>query len=373
MLLVCSANVTVRLASWLLRPSRLLPPPTSLRYSPTSFFPFFCFLLFLPHHLLLDRYGLSRKYITTNYSVSMGIRRKQASMEMCTVSGFPTELIKMHSEESSLHILLIPGNPGIVSFYKDFVEEVYQLLEGQASITAIGHISHAAKDWEHGRMFSLEEQIKHKVDFIEQEFQSSEQPIILVGHSIGSYISLEIFKRLPQQVKHIIGLYPFLTLNKNSLKQSIIGSIVRSSIVSVTISYIVSFLGSLPTWAQVAMVKMFLGQSWSTAAVAATCSHLLQYHTMRNVLYMAKTEFEKLSKEPDWMFMKRKQNQISLLFGIDDHWGPLAHFEEVSGQVPNLGLSVEREGHTHAFCCTEAGSFWVADYVATLIRNQIPK
>lgn len=133
----------------------------------------------------------------------------------------------MHSEEPSLHILLIPGNPGIVSYYKDFVEALYELLEGQASITAIGHISHSRKDLERGKMFSLEEQINHKIDFIEQELQNSEVPIILVGHSIGSYISLEIFKRLPQQlqVKYVIGLYPFLTLNRNSTKQSMIGMV----------------------------------------------------------------------------------------------------------------------------------------------------
>ncbi|CAL9118016.1 unnamed protein product [Musa textilis] len=300
--------------------------------------------------------------------------RKQATVRMCTVSGFPTELLEMHSEESSLHVLLIPGNPGIVLYYKDFVEAIYQLLEGQASVTVIGHICHAAKDWEHGRMFSLEEQINHKVDFIEQEYQNSEHPLILVvGHSIGSYICLEIFKRLQQQVTYVIGLYPFLSLNKSSLKQSMIGLISRSSILSTTISYFVSFLGSLPTRVQVAMVRKCLGQSWSPTAVDATCSHLLQYHTMRNMLFMAMTEFEKLSEEPDWMFVKKKHNQISLLFGIDDHWGPLSLFEEVSRMVPGLALSIEREGHMHAFCCTEAGSLWTGRHVATLIKNQIAK
>lgn len=79
-------------------------------------------------------------------------------------------------------------------------------------------------------------------------------PVVLkVGHSIGSYVSLEVFKRLPQQVallflsclfdifsklkinsvhnflelqvKCVIGLYPFLSLNRNSRKQSMIGMI----------------------------------------------------------------------------------------------------------------------------------------------------
>ncbi|XP_042376703.1 lipid droplet-associated hydrolase-like isoform X1 [Zingiber officinale] len=311
-----------------------------------------------------------RGYIASLHSASMG---KQATLLMRTVSGYSTESLEIHSEESLLHIIVIPGNPGIASYYKDFVEAVYQLLEGQASITAIGHVSHSAKDWEHGRKFSLEEQIAHKVDFIKQEFQNNEVPIILVGHSIGSYICLEVFKRLPQQVKYVIGLYPFLTLNKNSFKQSIIGLIARSSVISAAISYFASLLRSLPISVQDNMVRQFLGKTWSATAVAVTCSHLLQYHTMRNMLFLAMTEFEKLSEEPDWMFMKRKHNQLSFLFGIDDHWAPLSHFEEVSRQVPGLALAVEREGHMHAFCCTQAGSSWVGHHVASLIRNQIAK
>ncbi|XP_064967962.1 uncharacterized protein LOC135582277 isoform X1 [Musa acuminata AAA Group] len=385
MWLVSSPDVAVRHASRLLRTTFF---PRSPRYTRPALSSSSCASSpFINKNLVstkkpslgTDRFRSIRKDISPRCSGSMDrltlshCGRKQATVRTCTVSGFPIELLEMRSEESSLHVLLIPGNPGIVLYYKDFVEAIYQLLEGQASVTAIGHICHAAKDWEHGRMFSLEEQINHKVDFIEQEYQNSEHPLILVGHSIGSYICLEIFKRLQQQVKYVIGLYPFLSLNKSSLKQSMIGLISRSSIVSTTISYFVSFLGSLPTRVQVAMVRKCLGQSWSSTAVDATCSHLLQYHTMRNMLFMAMTEFEKLSEEPDWMFVKKKHNQISLLFGIDDHWGPLSLFEEVSRMVPGLALSIEREGHMHAFCCTEAGSSWAGHHVATLIKNQIAK
>ncbi|THU49305.1 hypothetical protein C4D60_Mb06t08150 [Musa balbisiana] len=385
-----------------------------------------------PHNLLSKItacYRSIRKDISPRCSGSMDrltlshCGRKQATVRTCTVSGFPTELLEMRSEESSLHVLLIPGNPGIVLYYKDFVEAIYQLLEGQASVTGkdyqLGHfkqlgifvmqqsileyLSCSKVDeydfftrigsmegcfhWKNKLIirkisfmlpvcfFSLIQYVysTFQVDFIEQEYQNSEHPLILVGHSIGSYICLDIFKRLQQQVKYVIGLYPFLSLNKNSLKQSMIGLISRSSIVSTTISYFVSFLGSLPTWVQVAMVRKCLGQSWSSTAVDATCSHLLQYHMMRNMLFMAMTEFEKLSEEPDWMFVKKKHNQISLLFGIDDHWGPLSLFEEVSRMVPGLALSIEREGHMHSFCCTEAGSLWAGHHVATLIKNQIAK
>jgi hypothetical protein len=44
---------------------------------------------------------------------------------------------------------------------------------------------------------------------------------------------------------------------------------------------------------------------------------------------------------------------------------------QISKQVPGISLSIEREGHTHSFCCTEAGSEWVAHHVASLIKKKI--
>ncbi|KAK8590291.1 hypothetical protein V6N12_024667 [Hibiscus sabdariffa] len=81
---------------------------------------------------------------------------------------------------------------------------------------------------------------------------------------------------------------------------------------------------------------------------------------------------DRVHKEtPDWNFMRENQEKISFLYGIDDHWGPLQMFEEVSRQASGIALSIEREGHTHGFCCSEAGSIWVARHAASLIKNKL--
>jgi len=77
-----------------------------------------------------------------------------------------------------------------------------------------------------------------------------------------------------------------------------------------------------------------------------------------------------LTEEPDWTFVRAKEDKIAFLFGVDDHWGPLSHLEEISKRAPGVTLSVETEGHTHGYCCNEPGSFWVADYTANLIKNR---
>ncbi|KAM6547698.1 hypothetical protein CsatB_019374 [Cannabis sativa] len=297
--------------------------------------------------------------------------KKLANFRLCNVSSYATEILEIIAEKPVFHALVIPGNPGAVLFYKEFVESLYEWLGGSVSVTAVGHISHTKKDSERGRLFSLQEQIDHKIDFIKHELQNKQVPIILVGHSIGAYMCIEMFKRNQEQVLYCIGLYPFLALDLQSQKQSIIGKIAASPVVSVVLSSIVASLGFLPSWALRLIVSKSVGKSWSSTAVEVTCSHLTKFHTMRNVLFMAMTEFKKLSETPDWTFMREKHHRIAFLFGIDDHWGPLQMYEEISRQVPDISLSLEREGHTHAFSCTEVGSTWVAQHVANLIKNQI--
>ncbi|KAI4378649.1 hypothetical protein MLD38_016100 [Melastoma candidum] len=311
---------------------------------------------------------------------SDSIRSGVAQFRIRKISGYKTELLEVNADDPTVHVFFIPGNPGVVMYYKDFVESLYEQMDGKVSITAVGHLSHSKEDWAKGRLFSLQEQIDHKIDFIREELQKLKVPMLLVGHSIGSYISLEIFKRSPAAVSYCIGLYPFLTLNLESMKQSLIKNITQSLVVSLALSSIVASLGLLPTETTQFVVSNTVGKSWTKPAVEATCSHLLKFHMMRNILFMAMTEFHELKDEPNWAFMRANQQKLAFLFGIDDHWGPLqmhgesvfVPIDQIRKQVPGITLSVEREGHTHAFCCTEAGSRWVAHLVATLIKNNLP-
>ncbi|CAI0462808.1 unnamed protein product [Linum tenue] len=302
---------------------------------------------------------------------------KLANFRVCKVSSYTTELLEIQADNPTVHVLFVPGNPGVVSFYKEFVESLY---------AAIGHIAHTKKNWEQGQLFSLQQQINHKVDFLSQELQETKVPIVLVGHSIGAYITMEMLKRKGDQVIYFIGLYPFIMVNPQSKKQANIAKVSRSSILSCLMSLMVASIGLLPKWLSQYIVVQYIGNSsWSTSAVETARGHLLkwtkevlillrwfvsQYHLFRNMLYMAMTEFKEFSQAPDWEFMKKNQRKMTFLFGDDDHWGPLQVYEEVAKQVPDMALMIEREGLSHSFCCTEAGSIWVARHVASLIKIQ---
>ncbi|CAL1360443.1 unnamed protein product [Linum trigynum] len=299
---------------------------------------------------------------------------KSANFRVCKVSSYTTELLEIEADNPTLHVVVVPGNPGIVSFYKDFVESLYGSLGGTASITAIGYIGHTKENWENGKLFSLQEQIDHKVDFICQELQDTKVPIVLVGHSIGSYITMEMLRRKGEMVIYTIGLYPFIMVNPLSKKQAKVRNMTRFSILCGLMSLMAAFAGLFPMrFSQYMLVLFVIGKrswSWSNSAFETAHAHYLKYHMFRNMLYMAKTELEQLSQEPDWEFMRKNHRKLAFMFGAHDHWGPLQVYEEIAKQIPKVPLAIEREGHSHSFCCTEAGSMWVARHVATLIKAQ---
>lgn len=61
--------------------------------------------------------------------------------EVVTVNGMPTVISKI-LPQSNIHknvIVVIPGNPGLVEFYDDFVSTLFNSLNGKWPVYAISH------------------------------------------------------------------------------------------------------------------------------------------------------------------------------------------------------------------------------------------
>lgn len=91
------------------------------------------------------------------------------SFRVDRIGGHATEIVDLRADKPAFHVFFVPGNPGVVAYYKDFLEALFDHLAGQASVTAISHIAHVSKDWELGRLFTLQDQIKHKAGSLLQD------------------------------------------------------------------------------------------------------------------------------------------------------------------------------------------------------------
>lgn len=105
-------------------------------------------------------------------------------------------------------VVLLPGNPGCVTFYQEYLADIHARLGGAAQCVAIGHASHG-RTCRDGNCHNLESQIHHHcgaVDLYLRQHPDVSQ-VILVGHSIGAHLCLEVAKRLPQGHGRVVGIF----------------------------------------------------------------------------------------------------------------------------------------------------------------------
>ncbi|MCO5580700.1 hypothetical protein L7F22_034570 [Adiantum nelumboides] len=162
------------------------------------------------------------------------------------INGYTTELMETLVEAPKQRVVFIPGNPGIIPFYKSYFEALAQNFGGKASITGIGYLGHSCKDLQKGKLFSLEEQVEHKVQLVQKIAAEDNTPLVLVGHSIGAHMALCVFKKFPDKVRHVVALYPFLATNEKSSFQSFLKWSLRQAFLCEALAYFAGFMGLVP-------------------------------------------------------------------------------------------------------------------------------
>ncbi|CAI5995892.1 unnamed protein product [Closterium sp. NIES-65] len=294
-------------------------------------------------------------------------------------------------------VLVVPGNPGVCAYYTDFALALHSALGGAARVVVVGHVAHTEREMEGGRLYSLQHQIQHKIRFIQEEAgiaaagneadetayqqqrqqqqppqqQQQQQRWVVVGHSIGAHIAVEMRRHLPSHVVHVVGLFPFLTFNHQSDEQRRLKLIASLTPLLAVVAALLQVVRVLPARVVQWVVRRGVGKAWSHGAVHVTATAMLRYNMLRNYAYMGHTEFIYFSqREFDWAFLSSNAPHFTFIFGRDDHWGPLHLHQQMQERVPEVAAYVDEEGHEHTFCCTDRGASRIATHVAKLLRSQ---
>lgn len=105
--------------------------------------------------------------------------------------------------------VLLPGNPGLVSYYEDVAVELSQLT--QSPVLVVGYLGFHSNPTVTLPSFDLEAQISHSRKVVEEASMEYDR-VCLVGHSIGALIALECAAD-NDKVDSISLLMPFLAAN----------------------------------------------------------------------------------------------------------------------------------------------------------------
>ncbi|EFN59441.1 hypothetical protein CHLNCDRAFT_137997 [Chlorella variabilis] len=128
-----------------------------------------------------------------------GSTQPHLTFDIWDVEGLPTEVLDLRAcGDADVQLLVIAGNPGAAPFYQPFMRSLHAKLGGRTHVTAISNLGMDGQGLTPpGRVFSLEEQIQHKVALLRQHFVGAGRPpLVILGHSIGAFMSIHAVHRL---------------------------------------------------------------------------------------------------------------------------------------------------------------------------------
>lgn len=305
------------------------------------------------------------------------------STEFFYCNGAVTEVLKFgrcklqQSGQNAL-ILVIPGNPGVVGFYTTFMQTLHRAFNCRFPVWAVSHAGHCEPP-DHMDMvddaslaaeldvFGINGQIQHKLSFLRKHVPR-ETPLVLVGHSIGCYIILEMMKRDPQlKVLKAVMLFPTI----ERMAQTPQGRVATPVMCQMRyVAYLPVFLISLlPEPLKNCLVRLALGsiRSLDQTVIKPTVG-LLSGDCAANAMYMGGQEM-KIVLGRDNATIKKHLNKLIFYYGATDHWCPVEYYHDIKRDFPDGDFRLCERGYRHAFVL-DAGAE-VAEMVVEWISAEL--
>ncbi|KAL2018016.1 hypothetical protein VTK56DRAFT_1332 [Thermocarpiscus australiensis] len=334
-------------------------------------------------------------------------------------------------------IFFIPGNPGLVAYYAPFLGTLRQLLDENEAKEGCRYAYHiygrnllGFDDRDHqppfgtsidGRNstipFSLEDQIRCLCEQI-QEVNISALPrlvaaghrrvfdeVVLIGHSVGAYIVLEIFNRHHRERLRLNGqracgdgedssplgsvrlkagilLFPTISHIARSRSGQKLDLIRRSPFLDMSAHHIAKCLVNLwPRCILEAIVRRFLG--FPEHAAVATMRFLTSRDGIWQALHMGKDEMRTITEEKWsedlWEIQEAEEDtglgaKFFFYFAVSDHWIADECRDEFiekrkKHKKGRTKIVIDEEKIPHAFCIhhselvAEKVKSWIEDIV----------
>ncbi|XP_069461991.1 lipid droplet-associated hydrolase isoform X2 [Ambystoma mexicanum] len=271
-----------------------------------------------------------------------------------------------------LLFLIIPGNPGLIGYYRTFMEALYNGLNQQYPVWGLSHAGHCgppsgmgmmidAQETELEDVFGLNGQIEHKIAFCKKNVPK-EVKLVLIGHSIGCYIILQMMKRA-SDLKVLRSVLLFPTIER--MAQSPQGKVMTPVLCSLRyVLYMPIYLLSfLPESVKSSLVRFVLRgiKSVDEASLAASVD-LFRVDCVANTMYMGSQEMVKVV-DRDNPTIKQQLKKLIFYYGATDRWCPVQYYHDIRKDFPEGDIRLCDRGFRHAFVLDSS------EEMASLVMN----
>ncbi|KAI8869429.1 hypothetical protein GQ42DRAFT_136045, partial [Ramicandelaber brevisporus] len=262
-----------------------------------------------------------------------------------------------------LVVLMIPGNPGVADFYTRYLSSLSRRLDAASphtavDIYAISYLNHSAAKTTKKSVFSLAEQIQHKIEVFDYlvNVYPPDTKFVLMGHSIGAYVCECVLAARPNSnIVKIVQLFPAImhirdTPNGNRLWW------LFTSFAGVILPLMAFMLHLVvPRWLLIKLASSsWLSGVHDVHSATIVIDRLIRCKNgtaIRNCLAMSRDEMNTLH-EPNLDFYREHADRIHQYYGVQDGWVPLKYRDIVQEALAETEAAVQtcELGMPHAFC-----------------------
>ncbi|CAG8043457.1 unnamed protein product [Penicillium salamii] len=271
-------------------------------------------------------------------------------------------------------IFFISGNPGLIGYYHPFLSLLAQYLTRETSFRIHGS---SLGGFEIGKESPKDLDLEDQIRFVQENLNAlmteknnaspkdsngntNRGKVILIGHSVGAYMAMEILNRHRDPPFDIIGgvmLFPTVKDIAASPSGQKLTVLPRLALIVSLFARLLTFL--LPVSILRAVIRAVMNDPPSHA-LDTTCLFLKSRGGVRQALHMAADEMRTITSDKwgddVWGAAREPVAKLFFYFGRNDHWVAEQTRDEIvalRGREGGPTMVVCEEGLPHAFCLSE--------------------
>jgi len=216
-------------------------------------------------------------------------------------------------------ILFLPGNPGLLGFYIPFLSAIHARdTSGALAIFGHAHLGHTpdiedlTQRHADSSLFAQVESAVEALDAIKNSF-GSKTKVVIIGHSVGAWIALQVLKARPDDVSAEFLLFPTICHIRETPNGRRLAWLFRHPfrrIVS-TSSYITRLLPDA--------ILSLLFPAWPSTQLLVLRSLLNSPESIHACLTMADEEMKAIH-DLDIDLLWEHRHRLSMYFSDQDEW-----------------------------------------------------
>lgn len=257
------------------------------------------------------------------------------------------------------------GNPGIIDFYEHFAIDLNQKTNSPViGISHTGHLYHdSISSWKPKPVIG---QIMDKIKFIEKHLgdEYKFENIILIGHSIGCYVIIELLELINEEFKKKIkkSFLFFPTIERMSTTPN--GKVLTffSNFFSWLVYFLAFLLTFLPNKIRKEITKFGLNNRHGSVNnenllidgiedIVLKMSH--NYSCFRSCFHMGADEM-KIVTNLNKKAVEQNIDRLYFYYGSNDKWCPIGFYHDMMKYMNEIGkknanIHLDQLGLEHAF------------------------